>query len=91
MEKEKIFKEIITIVEEYAKETDQLASASMDTDIIKVLKVNSARLVDIIINFEDAFDIDIDMQTKSKPLVMLSVSSKAKLTHKRSLNRWIKA
>ena len=60
MEKEEIFKEFITIIEEYAKEADQLASASMDTDIIKDLKVNSARLVDIIINCEDAFDIEID-------------------------------
>ena len=32
----------------------------MDTAIIQDLKVNSARLVDIIINAEDVFDIEID-------------------------------
>ena len=32
----------------------------MDTTIIQDLKVNSARLVDIIIQAEDVFDIEID-------------------------------
>ena len=31
----------------------------MDTNILDDLKVNSARLVDVVLEFEDAFDIEI--------------------------------
>ena len=31
----------------------------MDTNILDDLKVNSARLVDVVLAFEDAFDIEI--------------------------------
>ncbi len=60
MEKEKIFQEFILIIDDYVKEADKLESATMNTDIISDLRVNSARLVDIIINCEDTFDIEID-------------------------------
>ncbi|MCP4680922.1 MAG: acyl carrier protein, partial [Desulfobacterales bacterium] len=49
MEKEKIFQEFISIIDDYVKEADKLESATMNTDIISDLRVNSARLVDIII------------------------------------------
>ncbi len=60
MEKEKIFQGFISIIDEYVKESGKLENASMNTDIINDLRVNSARLVDIIINCEDTFDIEID-------------------------------
>ena len=60
MDEKEIFKAFINIIEEYVKDTEQLQKASYDTNIIKDLKVNSARLVDIIIKAEDAFDIEID-------------------------------
>jgi acyl carrier protein len=34
--------------------------ASLATNILDDLKVNSARLVDVVLEFEDAFDIEID-------------------------------
>ncbi|MFW5908394.1 MAG: phosphopantetheine-binding protein, partial [Desulfosalsimonas sp.] len=37
-----------------------LENVTMDTSILDDLKVNSARLVDIIIQFEDTFDIEIE-------------------------------
>jgi acyl carrier protein len=37
-----------------------LASATDDTNILQDLKVNSARLVDVILDFEDAFDIEVE-------------------------------
>ena len=36
-----------------------MASISMETNILGDLKVNSARLVDVVIAFEDEFDIEI--------------------------------
>ncbi len=60
MNKQEIFKQFIELIEEYVKETDKLESAGMETAIIGDLKVNSARLVDIIIKVEDTFDIEIE-------------------------------
>ena len=60
MNKQEIFKQFIELIEEYVKEMDKLDNAGMDTAIIGDLKVNSARLVDIIIKVEDTFDIEIE-------------------------------
>jgi len=60
MNKQEIFKQFIELIEEYVKETDKLDNAGMETAIIGDLKINSARLVDIIIKVEDTFDIEIE-------------------------------
>lgn len=60
MNKQDIFNQFIELIEEYVKEKDKLENAAMDTAIIGDLKVNSARLVDIIIKVEDTFDIEIE-------------------------------
>lgn len=60
MDEKQIYNEIIGIIEEFVKDHDLLRKASYETSIIKDLKVNSARLVDIIIKAEDCFDIEID-------------------------------
>ncbi len=60
MEKQSIFDDVLAIIKNYVKEPERLAAAGMETSILNDLKVNSARLVDIIIQFEDAFDIEID-------------------------------
>ena len=55
-----IFNELIDIIGEYVTDKQLLAEAAPGTDIIKGLRVNSARLVDIIIKVEDTFAIEID-------------------------------
>jgi acyl carrier protein len=60
METQQIFEKVIEIVKEFVKEKSLLDNVGMDTLIIQDLKVNSARLIDIIIEAEDAFDIEID-------------------------------
>ena len=60
MEEKKIFDELLTILKLYAKNGDMLAKATYETHILDDLKVNSARLVDIIIKCEDVFGIEID-------------------------------
>lgn len=60
METQEIFDRVVKIISEFVKEPERLNNVSMDTLIIQDLKVNSARLVDIIIQAEDAFDIGID-------------------------------
>jgi len=60
MDENAIFKEMIKILQPYVKDTSLLENAAMETHILEDLKVNSARLVDVIIKCEDTFDIEID-------------------------------
>jgi acyl carrier protein len=60
MDEKKIFKEMVNILKAYAKNQDLLDKATMDTHILNDLKVNSARLVDVIIKCEDVYGISID-------------------------------
>ncbi len=60
MEEKKIFDEFINIIKIYAKDTSLVERATKETHILNDLKVNSARLVDIIIKCEDVFGIEID-------------------------------
>ena len=60
MDEKKIFEEMVNILKAYAKNQDLLNKATMDTHILNDLKVNSARLVDVIIRCEDVYGISID-------------------------------
>jgi acyl carrier protein len=60
MTREEIFAKVIEIVKPYVKNQEALDAANEDTNILQDLKVNSARLVDIILNFEDEFDIEVE-------------------------------
>jgi acyl carrier protein len=41
------------------KNQEALDAVALSTHILDELKVNSARLVDVVLEFEDAFDIEI--------------------------------
>ena len=58
MTRDDIFAKVVEIVRPYVKNEEALANVGDDTDILQDLKVNSARLVDVILNFEDEFDIE---------------------------------
>jgi acyl carrier protein len=60
MDEKKIFEEMVNILKGYAKNQDLLDKATLDTHILNDLKVNSARLVDVIIKCEDVYGISID-------------------------------
>ena len=60
MEENKIFTEMIEILRMYAKDKTHLDQATPATHILDDLKVNSARLVDVIIKCEDVFGITIE-------------------------------
>ena len=59
MTEEKILEKVVDILKPYAKDPAALASVSLDTNILSGLKVNSARLVDVVLAFEDAFGIEV--------------------------------
>ncbi len=59
MTEDKIFQKVVEILKPYAKNPDALASVSQETNILTGLKVNSARLVDVVLAFEDSFGIEV--------------------------------
>jgi acyl carrier protein len=50
---------VVTILTPYVKNGEALASVGPTTHILDDLKVNSARLVDVVLAFEDEFGIAI--------------------------------
>lgn len=59
MTKDEIFNKIKEIVKPYSKNEEHLSNATDSTTFLGDLGINSARLVDIVIDFEDAFDIEV--------------------------------
>jgi len=59
MDREEAFEKVVKILTPHVKDQTALASASDKTNILDDLKVNSARLVDVVLAFEDEFDIEI--------------------------------
>ncbi len=50
---------VIKIIKPFAKNQEALAHAGAETRILEDLKVNSARLVDIILELENEFNIEL--------------------------------
>jgi acyl carrier protein len=59
MTQQEAFETVVKILTPHAKNQAALASVSMETNILDDLKVNSARLVDVVLAFEDAFEIEV--------------------------------
>ena len=59
MEASEIREQVVKILTPYVKDQEAFANVSDATNILEDLKVNSARLVDVVLAFEDAFDIEI--------------------------------
>ena len=66
MDDKKIFEEMVTILKTYTKDVTLLEKATLETHILNDLKVNSARLVDVIIKCEDVFGISVDDEEADK-------------------------
>ncbi len=60
MDEKKIFEEMVNILKAYTKDVTLLEKATSETHILNDLKVNSARLVDVIIKCEDVYGISIE-------------------------------
>jgi acyl carrier protein len=72
MTKEEIISKLTTIVKPYIQNEEGFKNISENTDFIKDLEINSANLVDIILDVEDEFKIEIDNDSMEK---MLSVKA----------------
>jgi acyl carrier protein len=54
-----VMEKVVSILTPYAKNGEALAQVEPTTHILDDLKVNSARLVDVVLAFEDEFGIEI--------------------------------
>ena len=60
MERDKIYERVVELVRPLSKNRTAVENISEDTSILEDLQVNSARLVDLILAFEDEFNIEVD-------------------------------
>ena len=60
MQKEEIIKELKEIVKPYIQNQAAFDSLTENTDFINDLKINSANLVDVILDIEEKYNIVID-------------------------------
>lgn len=60
MNENEIFEKVVALIKPYAKNESGVQGISNNSKILEDLGVNSARLVDIVLAFEDKFYIEID-------------------------------
>lgn len=65
---EKMINDLKAIVQPYIQNEEAFEKLNEDTDFINDLKINSANLVDVILDIEDKYDIDIDNESMDKML-----------------------
>lgn len=56
------------IVKPYIQDEEAFKNLNEDTDFINDLKINSANLVDVILDIEDKYDIELDNESMDKML-----------------------
>ena len=59
MESSEVLNKVVEIVSPFARDKEALKAVSRETSFLKDLKVNSSRLVDIVLAMEDKFGIEI--------------------------------
>ena len=72
MNREETIEKLKAIVKPYIKNQEAFDNLNESTDFINDLRINSANLVDVILDIEEVFDINIDNQSMER---MLDVKS----------------
>jgi acyl carrier protein len=68
MDQETFIAQLREIVRPYAKNQEALADINASTDFIKDLKINSANLVDVVLDVEEKYDIVIQNEEMERML-----------------------
>ncbi|MEO8117174.1 MAG: acyl carrier protein [Bacteroidota bacterium] len=66
MDRKSILAELKKVLAPYTEDKGLLNNINEETDLIKDLKINSANLVDVIIDAESKYNIEIDMDSAEK-------------------------
>lgn len=70
MNQEENLQKLKAIVQPFVKNEEAFKNLTEDTDFINDLKINSANLVDIVLDTEEVFDIEIDNVSMEKMLTI---------------------
>ncbi|MBO9730148.1 MAG: acyl carrier protein [Chitinophaga sp.] len=68
MEQAAFIEQLREIVRPYAKNPEALAQLNVSTDFINDLKINSANLVDVVLDVEEKYDIVIQNEEMERML-----------------------
>ena len=71
MKDKEILEKLKNIVTPYVQNKEGLENFDEDTDFLNDLKINSANLVDVVLDVEDEFDIEIDNDSMADMLSVL--------------------
>ena len=80
MTQAEILTQLREIIEPYVEDKQLLDQVDHETNLLRDLKINSAHLVDIILDTEDAFDIEIDDEAAEQ---MLTVGAAVRIVEER--------
>lgn len=72
MNKQETIEKLKSIVKPYIQDQEAFENLTEETDFINDLKINSANLVDVILDIEEVFDIVIDNPSMEKMLNLKS-------------------
>ncbi len=82
MTNDELITKLKTIMAPYIQDEEAFKNLTEDTDFVNDLKINSANLVDIILDIEDEFEIRLENEDMEKMLdvksAMLIVNTKLK-------------
>lgn len=70
MKNTEIINKLKIIVKPYVTEVSAIETINENTDFITDLKINSANLVDIVLDIEEEFGIEIDNESMQKMLTV---------------------
>jgi acyl carrier protein len=75
MTDKELLEKLKNIVTPYVQDKEGLENFDEDTDFLNDLKINSANLVDVILDVEDEFDIEIDNDSMNDMLSVLDAKN----------------
>jgi len=84
MDNKKVMAELKDIIKPYVQDETAFENLSEETDFINDLKINSANLVDIVLDIEDKYDIAIDNESMD---TMLDVKSALIVINKKLVSK----
>ena len=70
MNQDQVIEKLREIIKPYVQDEEAFQQIRAETDLLKDLKINSAHLVDIILDAEDAFDIEISDEDAEQMLTV---------------------
>jgi acyl carrier protein len=65
-DRDAVFAQIVAILRPFVKNPAAFATLSNETSILRDLKVNSARLVEVLVKLQELFDIDVSDEEADK-------------------------